>query len=100
MPMPPDLFDDIVATYGADLRQEIAAHPECRYLLIERGPFSELCRTLHENTEAASYYHDNQESADRWPVVELVDLHNGDRYAPVMTTSWFQTHLGGEPIEH
>lgn len=47
--------------------------------------------TLHSCIEAASVYHDTQESAEDWTVVELVDLSSGKRYDPEVRTSFVES---------
>jgi hypothetical protein len=63
--------------------------PSRRYLLVERDRQSEgTWFTSHESPADAGDYSANQEYAEAWEPLELVDLDTGERFRPEITVAW------------
>lgn len=98
------LYDRLVAEY-AELNAGSEYTPDGwgldrdkRYLLVENNRRnSGYWLSSHDSPEAAAYYHDGQEHPADWTVVVLLDLHTGDRYQAVPSTSWLQ--IGSMPCD-
>ncbi len=80
-----DLYDELVTKYGG--RPTPGATPadwtldaKSRYVLVERNvAYGGFWLSGHRDPEGAAYYHDNQDYAEDFAVVEVVDLETGDR---------------------
>jgi hypothetical protein len=67
---------------------EVLESPE-QYLLIERSIHSGgFFPSVHASPEDAAEYHENQECAEHWIVVRLVEHETGASLRAVERTSW------------
>lgn len=59
-----------------------------RYLLHEGGTYKQEHHSLHDTPEDAADYSDNQEYADDWWAITLIDLDTGKTFYPKRHTTW------------
>ncbi len=83
--VPDELFDELVDEYASEPHHASGAADwgldrTKDFLLIEANAWGGWWLSSHDTAEAAADYHDHQESAADWGVVELVNHRTGQRY--------------------